>query len=299
MNAIRAIGILLASLALMSVAEAQKGGGKPGGGTPTPYSPVIVNVACDGTGTKLQDALNALNPFANAYEVRVSGVCPESLTIDKYQWLKIISKDTNAQGSIGKVNIGTSAKSIFLERLYVVDDGSQGNGTVIARNSNLVLSDIEIVCDLSASSSRTYCIAVTQVSGQGKFYNVAFSGLSWLKGRRYDGFRVKAEFSSAANGENVCLGFDTFQTYDGSKLAIVQGSNCNSIRVLVNGGSHGEVNIGSGSLIEKAVLGDLSRLLIYDDGSSTFHELVTETICGDFAVAKANDDLFGQNECPL
>lgn len=66
MTPIRTITILFASLALISVADAQKG--KPGGGggttPPPPYSPVVVNVACDGTGTKLQDALNALNPVA-------------------------------------------------------------------------------------------------------------------------------------------------------------------------------------------------------------------------------------------
>jgi len=76
--------------------------GKP---QPPAYTPTVVNVACDGTGTKLQDALNAVNPTANVYDFRISGTCPESLKVSGFSQLTLRSSDLANPATIGRVTL--------------------------------------------------------------------------------------------------------------------------------------------------------------------------------------------------
>jgi len=148
MTPIRAITILFASLALISIADAQKG--KPGGGggttPPPPYSPVVVNVACDGTGTKLQDALNALNPVANVYEVRVSGVCPESLVINGFAGLTLTSPTAGSASTIGRIESGTSGfgSKITIRNLNLSSDYLAAAMYIF--DSEIQAEDVVFVC---------------------------------------------------------------------------------------------------------------------------------------------------------
>lgn len=281
MTVMRLSGALIASLAIVGAAGAQKGGGKPKGGTLTPYTPVIVNVTCDGTGTKLLDALNVLNPLTNVYEVRVSGICPESLTIENFQNLTITSAMADANPTIGAVAIAQNANVVKLSRLVL--NNKTTLESVDAKNAHLVLNDLDIFCETAS------CGGVTKKFGVASLYKVAFHNsncgqpCSQITASDSDLLLVPSAKDEYDSG--LCLKIGTVVVSNGTAL-LKQGVNCVEL-IDIALTDHAVVLLYAGTSPVSASVGDLSILT----GSYDLREYQ----CGFFSLIEENG---GGNLCP-
>lgn len=279
-------------------------------GTLAPQNATVeVDVACDGTGTRLQEALNALNPFASAYEVRVSGYCPEPLYIEKFMYLRLVSADAGARASVGKIYVATSAHNVYVDRLRVVDTGVRhidaASYSIRAGNNRFEMNDSEVVCELTAVDARP-CRGVRKDTGWGLFYNVDYTGQGWIS-RTLIAVRSYV-FLFAYNRESfnaaTCLEFSSAEVRDGGSLQAYQGVDCPPLSVNVGDHSYGYVALNHGSSIENAKVDDFAKLTVYDRAGAsgangklrTYRQMVGSTSCGLFSIAHALVDT-KKNNC--
>lgn len=272
-----------------------------GQGSLTPQNATVeVDVACDGTGTRLQDTLNGLNPFASAYEVRVSGYCPEPLYIEKFLYLRLVSADAVARASVGKIYVATSAHNVYVDRLRVVDTGIRhidaASYSIRAASNRFEMNDSEVFCEFIAAPARP-CKGVLKDMGLGLFYNVDFTGQGWAS-RALTALRSTV-FVFAYNRESfdaaLCLELDSVEARDRGSMQVYQGVGCPTLSVSVGDHSDGYVALNDSSSIAKAQVADLAKLSVYDRAGSsrpngklrTYRQMVGSTSCGLFSVVHA------------
>lgn len=154
----------------------------------TTKNPVVIDVACNGTGTPLQDMLNSLNPVSSVYRIEVSGVCNELLVIEDFSRLTIRSKNPDNRASIRSIS-NTSGFFVRLEDFEILfdqlDNRSQ-NPSAIGNFSagRLDVVDVNVRC-VNSGACRN---AAGTVRGEIRLYSVTKSG-TWSS----DGARVSAD----------------------------------------------------------------------------------------------------------
>lgn len=261
---------------------------------------VEVDVTCDGTGTRLQDALNALHPFASAYEVRVSGYCPEPLYIEKFLHLRLVSADAGARASVGKIYVASSAHNVYVDRLRVVDTGvrhiQSPSPSIRAGNNRFEMNDSEVVCELTAASYDG-CRGVLKELGVGAFFNVDLTGAGWIF-RTIESLRSTVQvvaYSRESYAFEPCLEMDGLRAEDRGNMLVYQGVGCPPISVDVSDHSFMRFFLADGSSIAKTYAGDFGKLVVYDRSrpsgangkSRTYRQMVGSTSCGRFSIAVA------------
>lgn len=279
-------------------------------GTLAPQNATVeVDVACDGTGTRLQEALNALNPFASAYEVRVSGYCPEPLYIEKFMYLRLVSADAGARASVGKIYVATSAHNVYVDRLRIVDTGvrhvDSASYSIRAASNRFEMNDSEVVCELAAVDARP-CLGVVKDMGLGVFYNVDFTGQGWWN-KSLLALRSTV-FVWGHNRETPdaapCLELSYVGVLQRGAMTAYQGIGCPPLSVGLGDHSSGYVALNVGSSIENAKVDDFAKLTVYDRAGAsgangklrTYRQMVGSTSCGLFSIAHALVDT-KKNNC--
>jgi hypothetical protein len=264
---------------------------------------VEVDVACDGTGTRLQDALDELHPFASAYEVRVSGYCPEPLYIEKFLYLRLMSADAGARASVGKIYVASSAHNVYVDRLRVVDTGEKHvqspSFSIRAGNNRFEMNDSEVVCEATAASYAG-CRGVLKETGVGAFYNVDLTGEGWIY-RTIESLRSSVQLVAYDRGSYAfepCLEMDRVRAEDRGYMLVYQGVGCPPISVDVSDHSFMRFFLADGSSIANTYAGDFGKLIVYDRSppsgangkSRTYRQMVGSTSCGLFSIAVASGE---------
>ena len=179
---------------------------------PTSSAAVIINVACDGSGTKIADALARVNPLVAVYEVRVSGRCPERVFIANF--IKITIKSANLGDPASIQFFGTdSSVDVVLENVKILHAGGSGCSefgcSPITNTSTvrLTLSDVDIECVNAGACTEA---AITR-TGEIRMYSVTKSGVWGSSGARVVAIRNGSILvSSSTSNRNVCFAGDEY-----------------------------------------------------------------------------------------
>lgn len=224
--------VLVTSICTTSFAIADPiGNGKPN----EPYTPRLVTVNCNGAGTKLQDALDGLNPVANVYDVRVTGYCPEPLSIRGFSQLTIRSSDVANRATIGMItfggilgdpNVGTANGTVWLRDLIIsmTNNGIGSPAIQVQQGNNIELQNILVSCDdplgcnpnvIASFSSRVRIINLNGINGFENSVAMSFNRDS-----------AAIIVLSADVNTGICSGIQMLTANRGSTVQLNAASDC-------------------------------------------------------------------------
>ena len=179
---------------------------------PTSSAAVIINVACDGSGTKIADALARVNPLVAVYEVRVSGQCPERVFISNFFNITITSANPSAPATIQFFGTDSSV-DVNLQNIKILHEGGSGCSsfgcTAISNTSTgrLSVRDVDIQCVNAGACAD----AVITRTGEIRLYSVTKSGVWGSSGARVVAIRNGSILvSSSSSNRNICFAGDEY-----------------------------------------------------------------------------------------
>lgn len=171
----------------------------------TTNAPVVVDVVCTGTGSTLQSALDQLNPVAAVYEVRVSGVCNELITLQNFVRITIKSANLNTPASINGFTNSSSFYAV-LEDMVIRYDGQvgQGGGECALCNFSMGRTDV-FNTRVDCINSGVCTIAVNANSGEMRLYSVTKGGTWANEVRVTAGRQASLLVSWSSSNRSVCF----------------------------------------------------------------------------------------------
>lgn len=249
--------VLLTAIALTVLGQAEAG--KPGGGggtTPPPaYAPTVVNVACNGTGAVLQTALNALNPVANVYDVAVTGVCPEPVSLANFASITIRSANANSPATLNSITVSNGNNYVVIRDLVInVTDSSVepfGMGIYKPSDGRLDVQDVTFNCSNKFYSD---CFSTVQMIGSGdlRLYGGTVNG-NWLGVAASRNGTVLV--ASSVKSPNLCLQQPTYTASFGSVIRILEsGTGCVTGAVYSNDGATVTYEGSNSSILSSVVV---------------------------------------------
>ena len=217
--------IVLSGLVMSATASAQARSNRPS------YSPKVVELSCDESGVQLGDALARLNPTADVYEVRISGVCAQPISLKNFVSITLTSANHTVPAVIGRVDLGTGNGYVRFESLTI--RGTSTDTYMLLAYIVGLLEMNDVVLDCAAEESG--CGAIVLYGGHARIYDTTVAG-NWPSGRAsLSALRGAAVFIATTPTGTGCPPFD----YGVTRNSVLQllSDNCQDGSVSASQGS--------------------------------------------------------------
>ena len=195
---------------------------------PSNNTAVVVNVVCDGTGTKVANALANINPLIAVYEVRLTGQCPEDVSVSDFFRLKVTSANPSSPATINSFDNANSI-DVTLENVKILHKGgSDCSSFGCPALSNLSPGRLSVFdVDIQCVNAGQCADAIITRTGEIRLYSVTKSGVWNSSGARVVAIRNGSILVSSSQQKNsACFAADEYYAQWGG--IIVYSPNRNS-----------------------------------------------------------------------